>query len=92
MFVALTNQAGYRSMHNLTSDAAFLALADVDGDHSLTNLDIQSLLYKLNPSGGMGHAVPEPASIVLGALSLLPLLFCARLRRRRQAWSWPSQV
>jgi hypothetical protein len=90
MFVALTNQAGYRSSHGLTSDAAFLALADLDGDRSFTNLDIQPLLYQLNTSGGMGHAVPEPSSIVLGALSLLPLLLCARLCRRRQAWPWPS--
>ena len=43
MMVALTNLQGYKSLHSF-SNANLTALADVNGDHAITNSDLQALI------------------------------------------------
>ena len=66
----------------MTSDD-FLAMADVNGDGVVNNLDIQAMIAILannTASGGGGQltAVPEPTSIVLLGLGALAIAFRRR--------------
>jgi hypothetical protein len=53
MLNALTDLNSYRAGKNI-STADLLALGDLDGDHSVTNRDLQSLLTLLKTGGGSG--------------------------------------
>jgi hypothetical protein len=82
---ALTNTADYRTAHGLTDPTLFGLVADVNGDGSFTNADLQYLLNTLKSGGGSSDPVPEPASIVLVGLGALVIAF-----RRRVRWTTSS--
>ncbi len=81
MLVALTDLHSYESLHGLTHSALTM-LGDLNGDHAVTNADIQPLLNLLAASGA-APSVPEPASALLAACSFFGLVACARGRRHR---------
>ena len=83
MLAALTDLNAYKSANGL-SDAALLLLADTNGDHAVTNADIQPLLDLLAASGGGDvPSVPEPSSLALAAVSFAAL--CVFILRSRLA-------
>ena len=62
MLKALTDLSKFKSDHSL-SDANLLTIADLNGDHIITNADIQPLLDLITADGGAGAlaSVPEDA-------------------------------
>ena len=80
MLAALTDLNRYLSANSLT-DADLLAIGDIDGSGSVTNVDVQALLTLLKTGGGSVASVPEPASIVLIAIALPGLVFAVFCRR-----------
>ncbi len=77
---ALTDTPDYQSAHGLTDPALFSKVADVNGDGSFTNADLQYLLTTLKSGGGSNNSVPEPASLVLSGLGALVIAFRRRSR------------
>ena len=76
MLTALSDLNSYKERRAL-SDAELLALGDVNGDHAITNSDIQALLTKLQGGGGAGtraQNVPEPTAGVLAIVSVACVL------------------
>src|SRR6202012_867524 len=71
--------AGYQATHNLSNEE-FLAICDINGDVYVNAQDLAGLLTLLTSGidagngifggGGSVAAVPEPASVILGAMSL----------------------
>ena len=76
MLTAVTDLKAYKSGNYYTSDADFLAVADLNGDGKVNNADIQALLNKLKSGTGSAAAVPEPVTMQL-------LLAAPGHRRRR---------
>jgi hypothetical protein len=80
MMAALASLTGYQSANGL-DNSQLLQIADLSGDSSFTNADIQELINLLANGGGSGNgsltAVPEPASLVLLALGCVTIL-CRR--------------
>ncbi len=56
-----------------------MLLGDLNGDHAVTNRDIQGLLNALAASGSV-TPIPEPSTFALAALGLLGLVACVRRR------------
>ena len=71
MMAALTDLPDYRTAHGLTDPTLFGLVADVNGDGSFTNADLQYLLTTLKSGGGSAGSVPEPTSIVLFAIGAI---------------------
>jgi hypothetical protein len=68
---ALADLHTYATGHAL-SDADLVALGDIDGDHALSNADLQTLIGLLKTSGtGSVAAVPEPTSATLMAIAVV---------------------
>jgi T5SS/PEP-CTERM-associated repeat protein len=80
---ALTDLTNYQTGHGLTDPTLFSLVADVNGDGSFNNADLQYLLTTLKSGGGSADPVPEPASIAL--LSFGALAITIRRRSRRTA-------
>ncbi len=74
---ALADTSAYEAAHNHLTDAQLLAIGDLNGDHSFTNADLQSLLNLLKSGGGSSNLVPEPSTFVL-AIGSIGLLFARR--------------
>ena len=74
MMSALADLNGYKKS-NFTEDKQLTFLGDINGDHAVTNADLQALLDRLKSGGGSFSAVPEPNSILLfvGGILLLGL-------------------
>jgi len=81
MLSAMTDLNAYKTAYGL-SDSALQLLADSNGDHAVTNADIQGLLNRLINGDSAALTVPEPTSFVLSALGLLSLV--ADIRRRQR--------
>ncbi len=84
MLNALTDLNKFKADHSLsTSD--LLAIGDLNGDHAVTNADIQQLLDMVATEGGAGAlaAVPEPGGVALFAGGVF-ILCCFRLPQRRE--------
>ena len=81
MEAALVNLNGYKNGGNsLGADLSagdILSIGDLNGDHIITNADLQSLLNLLK-SGGGSTSVPEPAALVLMLLATAAWLVPAR--------------
>jgi fibronectin-binding autotransporter adhesin len=78
LLAALADVNGYKNGYAL-SQADFETIVDFDGDHLLTNRDIQPFLNSPGVGSGSLTSVPEP-----GTLSLLAIgaIFLYRARRR----------
>ena len=81
MLLALTDVRAYETAKGL-SDQALVLLGDLNGDHAVTNADIQPLLNLLAASSA-APSVPEPGSALLAAYGFLGLIACDHRRRRR---------
>jgi T5SS/PEP-CTERM-associated repeat protein len=75
---ALTDTPDYQTGHGLTDPTLFGMVADVNGDGSFNNGDLQALLDDLNSGGGSSDPVPEPASGLLAAGSMMLMLLRGR--------------
>ncbi len=53
LIAALADLNAYKTAYNLT-DAGLLSFGDLDGDHAITNADLQALLTLLSVAGGSG--------------------------------------
>lgn len=70
---ALSNLQGWKSSHGMNDDYLNF-LADFNGDHSVTNADLQRMINILRSGGGSFGSVPEPSTAVLLAISGMALL------------------
>jgi uncharacterized protein YjbI with pentapeptide repeats len=77
MLSALTDLNAYETAHGL-SDAALILLGDLNGDHAVTNADLQPLINLI--ANETSQAVPEPATVVLAACGFVGLAAAARRR------------
>ena len=66
---ALTNTSGYQNTHGLTDPTLFGLVADVNGDGSFNNVDLQFLLNALKSGGVSADPIPEPSTLVLAILA-----------------------
>ncbi len=81
MLTALTDPQAFMIAQNLEPDE-LITIGDVNHDGKFDNRDIQSLLDLVIAGGGGGtSAVPEPATVLLGAIGSLALI-AARFQRR----------
>jgi hypothetical protein len=73
--VALSDLVAYAAAHHLTDDEMTI-VADVDGDGTVTNADLQALINRLANSQGSGSltAVPEPSALLLASMGLVAIL------------------
>ena len=88
-----TGLDGYQAAHNMSNEE-FLAICDVNGDGFVNLKDFSSLQQLLISGvqigngifggGGSLAAVPEPASIIIGGISLLGLILVRRHQRKLQ--------
>ena len=62
MVIALTDLRSFQTAHTLT-DADLRFIGDVNGDHQVTNVDLQALLSVLISGGGSGSDSPVVAPI-----------------------------
>jgi GH35 family endo-1,4-beta-xylanase len=84
--------AGYQQLNNMSNEE-FLAICDVNGDGYVNAQDLAGLLTLMTSGieagngifggGGSVAAVPEPASVILGAMSLGLFVFVAQRRKKR---------
>ena len=82
MMEALTDLHAYQQSHNV-SDAAFLAIGDVDHNQAVNNADLQAELKLLITGVGSGATtVPEPPTLALLAFAVVVFGFAARGRHR----------
>jgi hypothetical protein len=72
MMAALTDLNAYKTAKDL-DNAGLVAIGDFNGDHEVTNADLQGLLNLLKSGGGSLSAVPEPAGWIMAASALLLL-------------------
>jgi autotransporter-associated beta strand protein len=73
MLAALTNLEAFKLANNL-DDEKLKAIADINNDGVVSNRDIQAMINLLVASGtGSLAAVPEPSTMLLGAIGLLTL-------------------
>ena len=72
MITALTDLKTYKK-NNFTEDKQLSFLGDINGDHVVTNADLQALLNQLKSGGGSVSAVPEPNSILLFVYGVVSL-------------------
>ena len=79
MITALTDLKTYKK-NNFTDDKQLSFLGDIDGNHVVTNADLQALLNRVKSGGGSFSAVPEPSSILLVAATALSLILMSRAR------------
>ena len=82
MMNALTNLSSYKSAHAM-NDADLLAVGDLNGDHAVSNADLQGLLNLLAGGGGALQGVPEPGSFLLLGSGGVLLVSYPKLRRRK---------
>lgn len=75
---ALADVTGYQSTNGLIDANLFRVIADVNGDGSFTNADLQFLLNTLQTGGGSAEPVPEPATALLMCLSVAAAGFICR--------------
>jgi hypothetical protein len=69
---------------NGISDNDLLSIADLNGDHAISNANLQSLLDYVKAGGGSMAAVPEPAGFPLLAVGIAAVFsFWNRPRIRR---------
>jgi hypothetical protein len=80
MLLALTDLHSYEDITGLSAEALVL-LGDLNGDHAVTNADIQALLDLLAGKGA-APSVPEPPSLLLLACGILCLILVARRQSR----------
>ncbi len=66
---ALTNLAKYQQSNNLTNQQ-LLQIANVNGDATINNADLQSLLINLRNGQGSLATIPEPCTAWLAVLGL----------------------
>jgi hypothetical protein len=78
----LTNLNAYKTAHAF-SDADLLAIGDLNGDHVVSNADLQGLLNLLIGGGGALQGVPEPGSFLLLGSGGILLISYPKLRRRK---------
>jgi hypothetical protein len=93
MLVALTDLHAFEGSTGL-SEQALALLGDLNGDHAVTNADIQPLLNLLAGRGN-GTAVPEPAGIMLavcGFVGFVVLIRCCSGTRLWVAVRFPSAI
>jgi autotransporter-associated beta strand protein len=93
---ALSDLTDYQSTAGLggspLTDQQLLQIADLNGDGSVTNEDIQGLIFYLSHSSsfaaGSPLPVPEPSSFALGAIvaSVIGISVAWRNRRRHIVW------
>ncbi len=69
----MTDLQSYETSEQLTDPQQFLDVADVNHDGKFNNADLQALLNLLKSGGGSNNSVPEPSTLVLGALVALML-------------------
>jgi hypothetical protein len=83
MLNALTDLNEFKSVHSL-SNTDLLTIADLNGDHAVTNADIQRLLDMAAAEGGAGsfQAVAEPGGFAVMACGAL-IVCCCELSRWR---------
>jgi len=77
MITALTDLKTYKK-NNFTEDKQLSFLGDINGDHVVTNADLQALLNQVKSGSGAVSAVPEPSSILLVAAIVLSLILMNR--------------
>ena len=77
---ALSDLNIYRTSKSMSIDD-LLNIGDIDSSGNVTNADLQGLLDYLKAGFGNVAPVPEPASIVLLALTLPGLAFAVMRRR-----------
>jgi hypothetical protein len=82
MEAALANLPSYESKHQMNDDYLNY-IADLNGDGTVNNADLQKMLNVLRMGGGSVNSVPEPAGGVLLALGALAALSGRWLRRYR---------
>jgi hypothetical protein len=82
MMSALTDTSDYESSTGL-NDQQLLEIGDVNGDHVFNISDLQALVNYLQSGTASTSAVPEPASLLLLALTMP--VFGWKLARRRIA-------
>ncbi len=81
MLAALTDLNKFTADHSLQA-ADLVTIGDLNGDHLVSNADIQGLLDLVASDGGAGaiSTVPEPASIALFCCGMV-VLGCSSRRR-----------
>jgi hypothetical protein len=77
---ALSNLSAYQTQHSFTT-TDLSNIGNLDGDHTVTNLDLQALLVALaSTSSGVGSLapVPEPPAILLMFAGLIAIKYPPR--------------
>jgi hypothetical protein len=80
---ALSDVTSYQNANGLTDANLFRVIADVNGDGSFTNADLQFLLNRLQAGGGSAEPVPEPSSMQLACCALIAATVASRLLARK---------
>src|SRR5262249_9390262 len=92
LMTALTNINAYQTSHGF-SNSQLLAVADVNGDHLVTNTDLQALLSKLATDVQPPILpVPEPPGMLLIAIGTSAVFLIHRRRAVSTCCVWRSCV
>jgi phosphatidylinositol-3-phosphatase len=89
---ALTDASDYEMVYSLTDPNLFRIVADVNGDGSFSNADLQFLLTTLKNGGGSADVVPEPAAGLLLGLAGVALSAAHIAAGRRRGRSPAEQA